>query len=337
MTIAGKPAQEGLFDSEPEILPAARPSQDDRLMRELPAALRLGTSSWHFPGWQGLVWRDPIDSRTLSRHGLAAYAAHGLYRTVSVDRTFYSPPTRSLLGQYERAVDDEFRFVLKTWRELSEPRRDGSRNPDFLSPTVAADRILGPAVEMLGRKLGALHLQFSPAGSRLLARHLDRFLTRLDAFFDALPEGPLWVIEPRHTDLYAEPLFALLRRRHAVPCLTVHPALCHVETLAARMGADWPALMVRWNLGYGRQYEASKRRYAPFDRLVDPDPETRAAVAEVIAAYLQNGKPVTVIANNKAEGSAPLTLRALAADVLDRLSPSGAGSANVDVTNNGTA
>ena len=28
------------------------------LARQLPAGVRLGTSSWHFPGWRNLVWAD---------------------------------------------------------------------------------------------------------------------------------------------------------------------------------------------------------------------------------------------------------------------------------------
>lgn len=53
----------------------------------LPAAIRLGTSSWSFPGWTGLVYAPsartgrPHAEATLAKAGLPAYAAHPLLRT----------------------------------------------------------------------------------------------------------------------------------------------------------------------------------------------------------------------------------------------------------------
>ena len=53
--------------------------------------MHLGTSSWTFPGWKGLVWDGHYSDTQLSKHGLAAYAQHPLFRTVTLDRTFYRP------------------------------------------------------------------------------------------------------------------------------------------------------------------------------------------------------------------------------------------------------
>ena len=44
------------------------------LAAALPHGLRLGTSSWHFPGWAGLVWGGDYAESRLSKEGLAAYA-----------------------------------------------------------------------------------------------------------------------------------------------------------------------------------------------------------------------------------------------------------------------
>ena len=61
------------------------------LANTLPAHLRLGTSSWNYPGWNGLVWNGEYAETSLSRYGLAAYGKHPLLRTVSIDRSFYRP------------------------------------------------------------------------------------------------------------------------------------------------------------------------------------------------------------------------------------------------------
>lgn len=70
--------------------------------------------------------------------------------------------------------------------------------------------------------------------------------------------------------------------------------------------------MVRWNLRRDQQYAQAKESFAPFDRLAAPDPDTRAALAALCAEALTGGKAAYIVANNKAEGSAPLTLFALA-------------------------
>ncbi|MFO1232972.1 MAG: hypothetical protein U1E57_07235 [Paenacidovorax caeni] len=43
--------------------------------RRLPPQLRLGTSSWSYPGWQGLVWEGAHSEPTLAKKGLPVYAA----------------------------------------------------------------------------------------------------------------------------------------------------------------------------------------------------------------------------------------------------------------------
>jgi len=80
-------------------------------------------------------------------------------------------------------------------------------------------------------------------------------------------------------------------------------------------GDDWRLkgpLIVRWNLGSGLRYEEARSRYAPFNRLVDPDIPTRGTLAHLIHVAIKSNQPSFVIANNKAEGSAPLTLIELA-------------------------
>ena len=62
----------------------------------------------------------------------------------------------------------------------------------------------------------------------------------------------------------------------------------------------------------------AQNRYFPFNRLIDQDPETRELLARLAHDVLTLGRPIWIIANNKAEGSAPLSLLALY-DVLLKL------------------
>ena len=71
-------------------------------------------------------------------------------------------------------------------------------------------------------------------------------------------------------------------------------------------------LVIRWLLAPGRSYEGAKAAYAPFDRLVDPDPTARQKIIALATRALAAGEDVTIIVNNKAEGSAPQSIVELA-------------------------
>ena len=58
-------------------------------------------------------------------------------------------------------------------------------------------------------------------------------------------------------------------------------------------------------------YESAKAQYAPFNRLQDPDPTTRAHLARVITGTFGTGQNAYVTINNKAEGCAPLSVMEL--------------------------
>ncbi len=79
-------------------------------------------------------------------------------------------------------------------------------------------------------------------------------------------------------------------------------------------------LVVRWNLHTGFAYEEARGRYYPFRQLVDEDLPTRVALARLCVRVLGSGQPVFVTANNKAEGSAPLTILSLASRIAQELS-----------------
>jgi hypothetical protein len=48
----------------------------------VPDGIHLGTSSWAFTGWTGIVYDRPAPENLLAREGLTAYARHPLLRAV---------------------------------------------------------------------------------------------------------------------------------------------------------------------------------------------------------------------------------------------------------------
>ncbi|RZL64537.1 MAG: DUF72 domain-containing protein [Variovorax sp.] len=293
----------------------------------LPRGLHLGTSSWYFPGWADLVWDGAYEQAVLSKHGLAAYAQHPLLRTVSLDRNFYRPLSASQFAAYAAQVPEDFRFVVKAPSLVAdamvrgEDGRGQQPNPAFLDPFLAAQQFVQPALDGLGAKVGALVFQLSPLPGPMLARlphileRLRAMLSALPALRDLAPDGVI-AVEARNPEFLTPAFVEVLREAGATYCLGLHPKMPPIAEQLPLLRALWPGpLVCRWNLNrlhgaYG--YEEAKKLYEPFDRLVDEDPETREALARVIAGTTGAGHKAYVTVNNKAEGSAPLSVRALA-------------------------
>jgi uncharacterized protein YecE (DUF72 family) len=301
-----------------------------RLHGSMHGRLHLGTSSWSFPGWDGLVWDGQYTESMLARRGLATYAQHPLMNAVSLDRAFYQPLTVAQYAAYAEQVPAAFRFVVKAPSVVSDAlvrREDGQgmrTNEGFLDPALAWSAFVEPALQGLGEKTGALVFQISPLAPAMLAR-MPHWIARLQAMLAALP--PLAELRERAPDLvlavevrnadWLVPAFAeALRAGGATYCLGGHAKMPPIAAQLPVLRALWPGPMVcRWNLhrshgAYG--YEDAKALYLPFDQLVDPDPETRAALARVARATTAAGHPAYLTIGNKAEGSAPRTVEAMA-------------------------
>jgi uncharacterized protein YecE (DUF72 family) len=297
------------------------------LARELPGRIRLGTSSWSFPGWEGLVYDRRATEQLLARHGLRAYARHPLFRTVGIDRTYYAPIAAEVFTRYAGAVPDGFRFLVKAHEDLTQPwfprhdrygERQGQENPRFLDPSYAAEAVVDPFVRGLGDTAGPLLFQFPPLSVAGVGGPLG-FAHRIHRFLEALPRGPLYAIELRNQELLTGAYADALNSVGACHCLNAHPRMPPVGEQVRRLGAAYfsaPAVVSRWMLNPRLEYAGAKERYTPFNQIVDGDPETREGITDLLIA---DRRPCYVIVNNKAEGSSPLSVRALASRLARRL------------------
>ena len=245
------------------------------LAAAMPKQLRMGTSSWAFPGWRGLVYADDAPPKLLSRRGLGAYSQHPLLGSVGVDRTFYAPIAKQDFVDYARQVPPSFRFLVKAWGEITSPTVRGKpgKNPRYLNLDSTIDDVLTPAFEGLGDKLGPLLFQFPPQGARI-TKNPDAFADALHQFFDKLPNGVHYAVELRDTALMTERYVDAITSAGARHCYAIHPRMPSIA----------------------RQLEL-----APF---------TQALNLNV---------PMTVVVNNKAEGSAPHSVLELAKQIVEKV------------------
>ncbi|MFM0072687.1 DUF72 domain-containing protein [Paraburkholderia sediminicola] len=299
------------------------------LAAELPAQIHLGTSTWSFPGWNGIVYGDEYSNSKLSREGLTAYGAHPLLRTVSIDRSFYQALTVTEYLRYAQQVPEHFRFIVKAPMTITDATVRAERgepvslNPCFLNAQMAIDEFVTPCLEGLGTKAGALVFQLSPLPDQMLAQPAV-FIERLAEFLTALPklpEGTCYAIEIRDGSLLTPRFIRTLKAAGVRYCVGIHARmpdpLRQAAALALLDGEPAGPLIVRWSLHGGFKYEQAKAKYEPFNQLVDQDPSTRAALAELAARYALAGQPVVIAINNKAEGSAPLSCVELAREIIE--------------------
>jgi uncharacterized protein YecE (DUF72 family) len=322
---AGRTRNANSVATEAKVQPANLDTEALSALRDaLPARAHFGTSSWSFSGWAGLVYEGAYSEQVLSRHGLAAYAQHPLLRTVGIDRTFYAPMSESEFRTYAKQVESvnpSFRFLVKAPMLFTGPRlRSDSGtwtdNEAFLNASLAAAQHVIPATQGLGQHCGPLVFQFPPLGPRF-TRSPARFADQLAEFLLVLPKlsgDAVYAIEVRDPELLTEDYLAALCAGGATHCIAIHARMPQAREQARFWHASSATLplVIRWSLHSGFKYEEAKERYAPFNAIVDRDDEGRNQIAALVETAHATSRASFTIINNKAEGSAPLSVRRIA-------------------------
>ncbi len=339
------PAEPWLFEDAappPPVQAAPPPPATVDLAASLSPLVHLGTSWWAFPGWNRLVFAAAHTESELARHGLHAYAGHPLFRTVGLDRAFYRPLREEEYAQLSRHVPPGFRFVVKAFQGLTRPiadergRTHGSTsslgtqtaNPVFLDPNYALDQVIGPASRGLGAAAGPIVFQFPPLrfGKRQRVGTISKFLDALGEFLARLPKDPLVTIELRNAEVLEKHSPEYVKAVAGNGCLhgfAWHPSMPPIDRqreLLGQAGMDpcQRPLSVRWLLRHELDYADASEEFTPFDRIVRADEAARSQIASLVEAATALGNPAFIIVNNKAEGSAPLTVERLARLIASR-------------------
>ncbi|MCX6551708.1 MAG: DUF72 domain-containing protein [Acidobacteria bacterium] len=286
------------------------------LATSLPPQLMMGTSSWSFPGWQGMVWARKRSTSVLAKEGLHEYAQHPLLRTVGIDRSYYAAIPDDDLQRYAEQLPDGFPCCAKAPAAVTSPTIPGLNrhqpNPDFLSVERFVREVLDPFSRCFSRHAGPFILQFSPP-SNTHATEASAFLEGLDRMLGELPRDFRYAVEIRDKWALTSAYRDVLARHGAAHVYNYWSAMpmpgAQVRTMPPE---EQPFVMVRLLLRPGTWYEDQKQVFAPFDTLVEPDDEMRRDVLDIIRRAATGGRQTYVLVNNKAEGSAPLTIEALA-------------------------
>jgi uncharacterized protein YecE (DUF72 family) len=299
---------------------AAGTTDFERLGARIPPLVRFGTSTWNYPGWRGLVYHRDYGPKGAAAKMLQEYAAFPLFRTVGIDSSYYGPPTEAVLRSYAEHLPSGFPCISKVWSQLTihtftkaqDKEKAGKVNPDFLNPDLFIEEIFEPYQRHFAQNTGPFVFEFQTiAKSSRIGP--EGFASRLDEFFSALPRDAQYAVEVRNDEFLTPMYFAVLREHgvaHVLSSWTRMPPLGHQLDLPGSITA--PFILARALLRPGRTYNEAVDAFAPYDRIREPNPKLRRDLARLVEEAVRLRIPAYLLVNNRAEGSAPLTIAAVA-------------------------
>jgi uncharacterized protein YecE (DUF72 family) len=286
--------------------------------------LLFGTASFAYEGWKGIVYHDRYPASRFKVDCLREYARFEPFRTVEFDFPFYRPPEERQLARYASALPPGFPVLSKVWEEITMRRfpdlpRHGERaareNPKYLDPAVFRGEVLPPYERAFAGHTAPFILEFGADHRPSDERRRD-FVERLDRFLAAAPPAVRFAVEIRTPEYFSEDYFDVLRRRRAAHVFnwwTSTPSLPEQWAAAQPLPSDFS--VVRVLVPPGLPYEKAVERFRPYDRILAPREDMRADVVRLVRDIAAAGADAFVLVNNRSEGCAPLTIRALAREL----------------------
>jgi uncharacterized protein YecE (DUF72 family) len=306
-----------LFDP-PSSFDRAALSKDLRTLSQ--QEIWIGTSSWKYPGWLDQIYtreryhsRGKFSQKRFEAECLAEYAE--TFPIVCGDFSFYQFPSPEYWKKLFASAPPGLQFVLKVPEEVTvevfpkHPRygpRAGSVNEAYLNADALAALFLEP-LEPYRARIPSLIFEFGARGASP-----GEFVARLGQFLGALPVTFRYAIEVRNREYLQQRYFDCLRQHRAAHVLnawTKMPALAEQMAMADAFPADFT--VVRALLRQGRKYEDAVQQFTPYDQVRDENPEARDALRALIRRMREERRASYIFVNNRLEGNAPETIRAV--------------------------
>ena len=315
-----------LFDASEERPPlAARLAPILRRWEE--QGVYFGTSSWKYPGWLGSIYSDDryltrgkFSKAKFESSCLSEYAK--TFSVVGGDFSFYQFPSADSWEKTFAGTPPGFAFGLKVPETVTVNQwpgharygaRAGQPNEYFLDASLFKSAFI-EVLEPHRDKVGVLILEFGSFSKQDFATPND-FLKRLEAFLACLPQGWRYAIEIRNSAYLGSDYFSTLARRnvaHVFNAWTRMPPIGVQIAMPGSFTADFT--VVRALLRKGRTYEKAVSMFEPYEKVQEPDPDTRTAIRQIAELAARERKRAYVFVNNRLEGNAPQTIEAVVSD-----------------------
>ena len=280
----------------------------------------LGTSSWKYEGWKGLIYKDEYRSeKAFKDNCLEEYARH--FSCAGVDHTYYAWPNPSTFAKYVDQTPDHFKFGLKVTERTTifqypklkrYGRQAGEKNSHFLDSELFLEKFVEP-LRPVEDRLGVIMLEFSQFYPAMKIRGSE-FTEKLSHFLKEVRKEVDWqfAVELRNASWLRPEYFAALKSQgaaHVFNSWTRMPTVGEQLSLAEEYSfAAYPSRIL---LNPGVAYAKAVEAFSPYDRIQEEHTQMRKDGALLIQRAIEQGVPAYVFVNNRAEGCAPLTIEGI--------------------------
>lgn len=289
------------------------------------AGIYLGGSSWKYEGWIGqlydeqrYIYRGKLAVKRFEANCLAEYAE--TFKTVCVDAAYYQFPSEKYLVGLTGVVPADFLFTFKVTDHITIKRyanlprfgpKAGQVNEHYLDAELFVGAFLKP-LERFKANVGCLIFEFSRF-YKLDYEHGRDFVADLDRFLGRLPKGWRYGVEIRNEKFLHPDYFACLRKHQVAHCFNSWSGMpCLSEQIAMEGSETSDEFVVsRMLLKPGRTYEEAVKEFSPYRDTKEVNEEARAAARSMLKKARDRSKKAFIYVNNRLEGSALKTIKAI--------------------------
>lgn len=250
--------------------------------------IHIGTSGWSYKDWLGPFYPPETKQSDYLQH----YAAQ--FKTVEIDSTFYAIPRISTVENWYERTPDSFVFSPKVPKEITHDKR-------LSECTSTWDRYLH-TMQILKHKLGPIVLQFD-----YKFNFKDHFSV-LESFLSAHHQEARMCVEVRHKSWHVPEFFEMLREYNVALVLND----LYYMPRKIELTADFTYVRLLGN----RKQIPDDFSHVRINRDKDFHWWT-----DWIRKFQEKELEVFVYSNNRYQGHAPATIRAIQEhlDKFDRL------------------
>ena len=161
-------------------------------------AIFAGTSGYSYPNWKGSFYPEKAKTNDLLSHYSEKLSS------VEINNTFYRFPSEKVVQQWKTQTSETFQFALKAHRRVTHQMRLNRGTIIRIQEFVERCSVLGP-------RLGCILFQLPP--------DFERDDERLQNLLGAIPPGPRYAVEFRHSSWHDDSVFAQLQSKN-VACVS---------------------------------------------------------------------------------------------------------------------
>lgn len=280
-------------------------------MNQLPESIRIGTCSWKYDSWKGLVYSDSVGKDYLSEYSQQ-------YKIVEVDQWFWSlfgdkivMPKPEVVAEYVTSVSKDFRFSIKVPNAitLTHQYSKGKKgplevNPYFLSNDLMEDFL--QLLEPMSKQINSLIFQFEYLNKQKMPNQM-LFQDQLEQFCRNLKPRFHYCIETRNQNYLNTAYFECLQAlnlSHVFLQGYWMPSIFQIYKQFKHHIKNHTVIRLHGPDRKGIEQQTKNQ----WNAIVDPKDGELQKLKNMVQSLVNKEVKVTINVNNHYEGSAPETI-----------------------------